>query len=602
MAQLKDLIVTGPSRLIGQTNIDNLVATGTLNGFTLGKSVPSNAVFTDTTYGAATTSAAGLMSAADKSKLDGITASADTVSFTQTLTSGTKVGTITINGTNTDLYCQTNTNDDTKNTTGTTEKASTKLYLAGAESQGANPQTYSNSKCYIGTDNCLYSNGTKVLTSHDGDTKNTAGADNTTSKIFLVGPTAQTSSNGNARTYSNSGCYASGGHLYSNSKQVISSATAQAGSNINKVGTPTVTASVTNGDATFTFDYLKGATGDKGDTGNSVKELICVTANNGTTAGSASTADSGTSYYRIKDSAGSWLTGTIAVKNGSKGSPGDPGTSVTITSVSQIDNAGGTSTVTFSDGKTLSIKNGTGTVTSVATGTGLTGGPITSTGTISLATSGVTAASYGPSANASPAHSGTFSVPYITVDTYGRITSAATKTITLPASGNTDEKVKCTSATTTKSYLLGVTASSVSSGTAYGANYDTGVYLDTTAGRLTATTMYASSGFFQSSDERLKDFHGSIPVDLDKLGELRKDYFTWKEGENKDVQIGVSAQEIQKIYPEIVSEDSETGKLTVAYDKLSVVALAAIDKLHAENQELKDRLAKLEEMVYGNRS
>lgn len=305
MAQLKDLIVTGPSRLIGQTNIDNLVASGTLNGFTLGKSVPANAVFTDTTYGAATTSAAGLMSAKDKTKLDGIADYADTVSFTQSLTSGTKVGTITINGTNTDLYCQTNTNDDTKNTTGTTEKASTKLYLAGAESQGANPQTYSNSKCYIGTDDCLYSNGTKVLTSHDGDTKNTAGADNTTSKIFLVGPTAQTSSNGNARTYSNSGCYASGGYLYSNSKQVITGATAAAGSNINVVGTPSVTASVTNGNATFTFDYLKGATGDKGDTGNSVKELICVTANNGTTAGSASTADSGTSYYRIKDSAGS---------------------------------------------------------------------------------------------------------------------------------------------------------------------------------------------------------------------------------------------------------------------------------------------------------
>ena len=68
------------------------------------------------------------------------------------------------------------------------------------------------------------------------------------------------------------------------------------------------------------------------------------------------------------------------------------------------------------------------------------------------------------------------------------------------------------------------------------------------------------------------------------------------------MQIGVSAQEIQKIYPEIVSEDIETGKLTVAYDKLSVVALAAVDKLHAENQELKDRLTKLEEMVYGNRN
>ena len=51
-------------------------------------------------------------------------------------------------------------------TAGATNKASTKMYLIGAESQGSSPQTYSNSSCYIGTDNCLYSGGTKVLTSH----------------------------------------------------------------------------------------------------------------------------------------------------------------------------------------------------------------------------------------------------------------------------------------------------------------------------------------------------------------------------------------------------------------------------------------------------
>ena len=54
-----------------------------------------------------------------------------------------------------------------------------------------------------------------------------------------------------------------------------------------------------------------------------------------------------------------------------------------------------------------------------------------------LANSGVTAGSYGPSANASPAHGKTFSVPYITVDAKGRVTSASTKTITLPADNNT---------------------------------------------------------------------------------------------------------------------------------------------------------------------
>ena len=54
-----------------------------------------------------------------------------------------------------------------------------------------------------------------------------------------------------------------------------------------------------------------------------------------------------------------------------------------------------------------------------------------------LSNSGVTAGSYGPSADASPAHKGTFTVPYITVDAKGRVTEASTKTITLPADNNT---------------------------------------------------------------------------------------------------------------------------------------------------------------------
>lgn len=59
---------------------------------------------TNTIYSNATTSEAGLMSASDKSKLDEIAASADSVSFSADATSGNKVGTITINGTATDMY------------------------------------------------------------------------------------------------------------------------------------------------------------------------------------------------------------------------------------------------------------------------------------------------------------------------------------------------------------------------------------------------------------------------------------------------------------------------------------------------------------------
>lgn len=62
---------------------------------------------TNTTYNVVTTSANGLMSSSDKSKLDGIQAGADAVSFSRSLSSGTKIGTININGTNTDIYAPT---------------------------------------------------------------------------------------------------------------------------------------------------------------------------------------------------------------------------------------------------------------------------------------------------------------------------------------------------------------------------------------------------------------------------------------------------------------------------------------------------------------
>nr|DAF65709.1 MAG TPA: hypothetical protein [Bacteriophage sp.] len=65
-------------------------------------------------HATATQNAAGFLSANDKKKLDGIQESADAVSVSRSLTSGTKIATITINGTGTDLYCETNTNTDTK--------------------------------------------------------------------------------------------------------------------------------------------------------------------------------------------------------------------------------------------------------------------------------------------------------------------------------------------------------------------------------------------------------------------------------------------------------------------------------------------------------
>ena len=90
------------------------------------------------------------------------------------------------------------------------------------------------------------------------------------------------------------------------------------------------------------------------------------------------------------------------------------------------DKAATVSTVGWDSTNKKLTKTINGTTTDIVTGENL------------LANSGVTAGSYGPSANATPGYGSTFNVPYITVDAKGRVTAASTKTVTIPASDNTN--------------------------------------------------------------------------------------------------------------------------------------------------------------------
>lgn len=110
------------------------------------------------------------------------------------------------------------------------------------------------------------------------------------------------------------------------------------------------------------------------------------------------------------------------------------------------------------------------------------------------------------------------------------------------------------------------------------------------------TNIYSVNAVSTSSDERLKNIVDNIDVNLDDLVELRKFKYTWKNIDDGRVYVGMSAQEVQKLYPDIV-ETGEDGYLSMSYERLSVIALAAIDKLHAENKQLKDRLTRLENIV-----
>ena len=116
-------------------------------------------------------------------------------------------------------------------------------------------------------------------------------------------------------------------------------------------------------------------------------------------------------------------------------------------------------------------------------------------------------------------------------------------------------------------------------------------------GSTTGTGVYViSNSIYATSDERMKNFLGDIDVDLDAIREIPKKYFTWKDDEDMVVNIGTSAQKLNRFYPELVDGDG-TGMLAVSYEKLSVIALAAIDKLHDENIELKEKIKVLEDKI-----
>ncbi len=88
------------------------------------------------------------------------------------------------------------------------------------------------------------------------------------------------------------------------------------------------------------------------------------------------------------------------------------------------------------------------------------------------------------------------------------------------------------------------------------------------------------------SDERLKDNIQTLENGLDKVNQLRGITYTRKEKEN----IGVVAQEVEKILPQIVlTADDEMGTKSVDYSRLTAVLIEAVKELSAKVKELENK-------------
>ncbi|MBO7210408.1 MAG: tail fiber domain-containing protein [Methanobrevibacter sp.] len=119
---------------------------------------------------------------------------------------------------------------------------------------------------------------------------------------------------------------------------------------------------------------------------------------------------------------------------------------------------------------------------------------------------------------------------------------------------------------------------------------DTSIIVRGYDGTITAEGDITAKGFYQSSDERLKTFTEEYDINLDDIKNIKTGRFYWNSDDNRVINGGVTAQSVEKYFPELVKED-ENGTKTVNYDGLAVVAIAAIKKLT-------ERIEELENIVY----
>lgn len=114
--------------------------------------------------------------------------------------------------------------------------------------------------------------------------------------------------------------------------------------------------------------------------------------------------------------------------------------------------------------------------------------------------------------------------------------------------------------------------------------------------RIGGTQICTSTGCTSSSDRTLKENILPLENSLEKILKLQAvqyDYIDKNKYGNKQ-QVGLIAQDVEKIYPEVVVTDEQSQLKSIAYDHLVAPLIEAVKELKQENDLLKQKLHRLD--------
>jgi hypothetical protein len=114
--------------------------------------------------------------------------------------------------------------------------------------------------------------------------------------------------------------------------------------------------------------------------------------------------------------------------------------------------------------------------------------------------------------------------------------------------------------------------------------------------------IYSTGNITAYSDGRKKDNVVSIKNALDGVLKLRGVTYTWNDKKESDIgygktEIGVIAQEVEKVFPEVVKYMEDVDVYSVAYGNITAILIEAIKEQHSIITSQNDRLERIENFI-----
>ena len=127
--------------------------------------------------------------------------------------------------------------------------------------------------------------------------------------------------------------------------------------------------------------------------------------------------------------------------------------------------------------------------------------------------------------------------------------------------------------------------------------YGLGNYNGSSLNGASTIQQVINNSAYAASDERLKNIKSELSVDncYKLINDCSTIIYSLKTDEKDQNQIGMIAQQVKEIIPEVVQESN--GYYSINYSRLSVVALNLIKNLSERIIELEKDHNKLEELI-----